>query len=92
MYEVMDEGTLLNVSWEEPYSPEGFAIISYNLTLHEGTSSLLLWEDIPTPTSFIINHANYSGNCTLLNFTVTARNSVGGSDEGFIAAGFPICE
>lgn len=94
MLEVMDEGTVLNISWEKPYSPEGFPILSYNLTLHNVTSNsshLLLQAD--TPTYYLLNSTDYNNvMCNVLRFTVTAASSVGSSDDGAISGGFPICE
>ena len=92
MLKVLDEGTVLNISWERPYSPTGFHIVSYNLTLHDvaaNTSHFLLEDD--TQTHFLLNKTGYD-NCSMLNFTVTAKNSVGISEEGFAAGGFPVCK
>lgn len=93
MLKVIDEGTVLNVSWERPYSPEEFPVVSYNLTLHSMTSNisyLLLQAD--TETYFLVNSTDYNDICNMLNFTVTADSCVGTSDEGFTTGGFPLCE
>ena len=89
---VINEGTVLNISWDEPYSHPNFPILSYNLTMHNQSSNnslLLLREEYAQ--SYLINKTNFSGTCDLLKFTVIAKNEVGNSDEGVVTGGFPTC-
>lgn len=88
--EVLSEGTVLSLSWERPYSPNSFPVISYNLTIHNQTShssdSILLQDDMLT---YNLTSHNI---CNSFNFTVTANNRVGTSREGYVTGGFPMSE
>lgn len=80
----MNGGSQFNVSWVEPYSPDGFPIIAYTLTLHNLTSgdnstSVLLPGDV---SYYLVNISSYANDPY---FTVTAESSVGSSREASIS-------
>ena len=89
--EIQSNGTVLHIAWKEPFSPVGFHITSYNLTIYNHTSNLS--REINTTAQFYnLTKPVYSNtSCHDLTVTVRANNDVGPSVEGTIEGGFPIC-
>ena len=77
-------GEVINISWEEPFSNTGFPILSYNLTVQNQTSGHSISVDLPMGTqAYHINTSDVrSIICRSLSITLTARNTLGVSDEG----------
>ncbi len=78
---VLNEGTVLNISWEEPYSPEGFPILSYYVRVENVTSNISLLQDRTTSTYYLFNSTDNAILYSKLNVTVRAESSVGSSNE-----------
>ena len=89
---IMNEGTVLNVSWQEPYSPEGCRTTSYTLIIHDNTTSNTSNIILPANTTYYLANNSNTVLCNWLKFTVTAENCRRSSNLGFISGGFPMCE
>ena len=96
MVNVQFNATGLNITWVKPFSPEGFPIISYNLTVYnQSSNSSLLISPLHADnlTYLLTNSASYSNTCHSLDINITARNAVGDSvASATITSGFPIGE
>ena len=85
-------GSILTVTWEEPFSMDGFPVTSYNLSVYNHTSGSS-YSHLMYPPQLEYNISNplvSSTNCHTLTFSVTAINSVGSSEEDNVSGGFPI--
>lgn len=89
---IMNEGTVLNVSWQEPYSSYGFPVISYTLMIYNNATSNTSNTILPADTTYYLANSSDTMLCSWLEFTITAENSLGSSNWGFISGGFPMCE
>lgn len=88
----MNEGTVLNVSWQEPYSSDGFPVISYTIMIYNNVTSNTSNAILPADMTYYLANSSDTMSCSWLKFTVTAENSLGSSTLGFISGGFPMCE
>ena len=90
--------TAISVTWNKPFSTPGFDILRYTLNVHNGTSSSIVLTKVfdasgigsyPVQYSYISPSISHS-DCHNLSMEVTASNSVGISEAGVAAGGFPI--
>ena len=87
--------THIKVQWDKPYSLPGFDVKNFTLTTRSEDSQLSNKFEV-TPESvypivhYISNGGNIPQECFHMNFTLTATNEAGTSDEGFATGGFPI--
>ena len=94
------DATQIKVQWDKPFSfPAEFDVTNYTLTTRtEGSqSSKETTFQVTADTNYpLVHHISNGGTtaqeCVHMNFTLTARNKVGMSDEGFATGGFPIGE
>jgi hypothetical protein len=92
-YSPVDENTL-HVSWEEPYAPEDFPIISYYIAVEDTFSGVLQleYEQLSNETfSFDVTQMN-AMNCTNLTMMVWAESILGNSTAGVTYGAFPARE
>ena len=90
--------THIKVQWDKPFALPEFDVKSYTLSTLNTTSGT----GVPTTETVNVTsgegpYIHYMSNggiiprdCFDLNFTLTAANDIGTSDEGFTSGGFPI--
>ena len=89
--EIQSNGTVLYITWEEPFSPMGFNITSYDLTIYNHTSNMSREINTTAPLYKLTKPVYSNTACHELTISVRANNDVGSSVEGTIEGGFPIC-
>ena len=98
-FDVID-ATHIKVQWDKPFSfPAEFDIASYTLTTRTEGSQTSKETTFPVTADtnyprvhYISNGSTIAQECVHMNFTLTATNKVGTSNEGFATGGFPIGE
>ncbi len=85
----MPSPTEILLEWEEPFTSQGYPILSYIVIETETATG-----ESRTFTRHALNHthaiSNIATQCRKIRFEVMATNEVGDSDSTIVTAGFPI--
>ena len=86
------DGTLLTLSWKEPFSHPGFPITHYTLQITNVSNPSIHNPpvNISYHLSYIDSVASLPTACNELEYNVTAFNEIGKSAVGSVTGGFPI--
>ena len=88
--------TLLQLSWEPPFSWEEYPLQHYNVMVEDTTNNEVLKDEMVelstggSTVTYELDRDTQAESCVELVFTVTASNVLGQSSPAVITGGFPI--